>query len=147
MITALLWPFTMALAAGTVAIFGFARFGSASAGFKYIAGDRVLITPSSYDFYVGGEPNPTAKNHEVFPFRVHNCTERPVKVLGTSTATCTCAVASGVPTTIEPRESGTISLTLRPRAIGTNRAARVHLLTDSPAAPTITASIVFHHQD
>lgn len=137
-----LWGLTVAVATVAVALFGFVRFGSASAGFKFLGGDRVIIAPSSYSVQLPTERYAPGDEVIDVPFRIYNCTEKAVRILGESRSTCTCAVAAGVPTAVQAGASSMVMIRIRARTIGKTRVAHVDLLTDSRAAPTLTATII-----
>lgn len=139
-----IWAGAALFVVAIVAVFGLFRFGSIWAGVAYLGGDRVLLSPSEYSYHVKMPLVPEDGDVVVvFPFMIYNCTNAPIRVLGTSSTTCSCTTIDGVPAVIPPYGGVAIRARLRPRRIGRADAARVNFLTDSRTNPSLAASIAF----
>jgi len=124
-----------------VALFGVLRFGSVGAGFAYLGGERVIISPrtASCSFrQIGGTMTVPGS---ALDFQIHNATDEPVQLIG-ATSSCSClSVVSGIPTLIPPAGVATISAVVNKSRVPSSRNVRLAVLTDSPESPTLDVSV------
>lgn len=121
-----------------VVLFGLARFGSARAGFEYLAGKRLIIVPQIYT-YVNENKYPK----DEFTFTIYNETRKPVTILGSSHTSCACTLLEGIHVTIPP--SGSTAVSAKVLGVKLDRISSVDLtiLTDCPEIPLLSATILF----
>jgi hypothetical protein len=118
--------------------FGLVRFGSARAGWEYLGGDRVILSPGTHSCSVVPR---TRVCEQMFVFKVYNCTSEAMTVLGQSSTDCACGSLHGLPMVVTPGGSKPLAASVRFGGNSPQKVLRIRLLTDSPAAPVLMATI------
>ena len=88
------------------------RFGSIPAALAYVRGDRLGVDSPTKSF-----GTTALRETRAVSFRLTNWTSRPIVILGAH-ATCSCAVASGLPATHAPRGEHTLEIKATPSKTG-----------------------------
>jgi hypothetical protein len=83
------------------------QFGTLKHGFRYLTGYNYAVYPSEIDVGEG-----TEGDQKTSSVMVRNLSFSPIRVIGALT-TCKCLVVTGLPLTIEPRQTVDVQFTIR----------------------------------
>lgn len=136
-----LWLAVGAVVVVAVGSFGFFRVGSVCAGFEYVAGKRLFVTPSRATVSVQDASDANDRHPPSIQFTVANFTDRRLAVIGSASA-CSCLeVRDGLPASISSGGSARITASVVPIRMPDSRSVKLTLLTDSPDDPLLTVIV------
>jgi len=116
---------------GIGAGYGFARFGSFAAAMSAMRGD-VLLVDQPLKSVDGIRPG----TRVALRYALTNASNRPIKLIGVSTS-CTCTLVEGLPITLAPSETRSITATITTREGESVLDGSIRLYTDHPRSAEI----------
>jgi len=135
----LIWLGLLLTAAGAVAAWGLVRFGSCEAAFEILGGRRIILVPSRVAVAI--DPHSPPEREVRQSFRVYNCSDQPVRLLGAASG-CPCAAATGFPLVVDPGESTSFPVVIKKKALRVGRTG-ITVWTDRDGEAALTASLLF----
>lgn len=121
-----------------VSLFGVGRFGSVGAGWQYIAGRRLIVSPSTHIYYL---PLDARADEHRFSFTFYNCTTKPITLLGRSSTDCACSMLYDLPAVLGPGESKAVEASVWHSMDASTAVVQIRFLTDCPDSRTLTGTI------
>lgn len=117
------------------------RFGSVWTAVAYLAGERLLVSPGAEQLVIGRDGEMVS-----LIARVYNTSDKPVELAGAS-ATCTCAVVSGLPLQIPENEARDVRIMVHLKRQTSGIRQRVVLFTDRIDRPRLEVTFVSQIQN